>query len=150
MKTSIVWWIVGVSYKRPLILQKSSWDSLGWMLYWGNHVRFKYWGWSVTPWFVWHRKKCLFPAKVRRSLLTAEDGEAQNGKAAEAYNCRMPHESRLAMASQRLTSSLEVIWTGRHFKAFGDIWRGRHSRYWTDWPLESWAVGHNSMLSNIP
>ena len=54
-------------------------------------------------------KKCIFPAKVRRSLLAAEDGEAQNGKAAEAYNCRMPHESRLAMASQRLTSSLEVI-----------------------------------------
>ena len=54
-------------------------------------------------------RNCLFPSKARRSLLTAEDGEAQNGKAGEAYNCQMPRESRLAMASQRLTSSLEVI-----------------------------------------
>ena len=54
-------------------------------------------------------RNCLFPSNARRSLLTAEDGEPQNGKVRGAYNCRMPRESRLAMASQRLTSSLEVI-----------------------------------------
>ena len=66
-------------------------------------------GRSVPGWCNIERN-CLFPPKARRSLLTAEDREAQNGKAGEAYNCRMPRESRLAMASQRLTSSsLEVI-----------------------------------------
>ena len=54
-------------------------------------------------------RNCLFPSNARRSLLTAEDGEPQNGKARGAYNCQMPRESRLAMASQRLTSRLEVI-----------------------------------------
>ena len=65
-------------------------------------------GRSVPGWYGKGRN-CLSPSKARRSLLTAEDGEAQNGKAGEAYNCQMPRESRLAMASQRLTSSLEVI-----------------------------------------